>query len=301
MIRFSNVTKSFRAHTVLDDLSLDIKGADRVALIGSNGAGKTTLIRCLLGQYVHEGRVEIDGISPREHRTKVLESVGFVPQLPPPLKMPVLELIQFSAGVCKGNPTHMIELGERLGLDFDEVGSKPFNRLSGGQKQKILVSIALGRETRLLILDEPTANLDPAARQILFELLAERIDRPILISSHRLEEVSSLVNRVIEMDRGRIVLDDRVSDMVDGTARQKSILTLSRPEKAFAKAIGEWNFTSDKAGLVWSGEVAAPDRLRFLGTLSRYAGILAAIEIRAIEDKPSKKEKGHARPEKIAS
>ena len=267
MIRLSNISKNFRAHKVLDDLSLEIASDDRVALIGSNGAGKTTLIRCLMGQYVHDGQVEIDGVSPRLERTSVLAHIGFVPQLPPPLKMPVMELIHFSAGVCDADPTDMIELAECMGLSFGR-GQPPnrSNKLSGGQKQKILVAIALGRETKLLILDEPTANLDPAARQILFELLSERIDRPILISSHRLEEVSSLVNRVIEMDRGRVVLDDRVSDMVDGAARQKSVLVLSRPEKAFAKAIAEWNFTSDKAGLTWSGEVAAPDRLRFLGT-----------------------------------
>jgi len=292
MIRLSHITKSFRAHKVLDDLTLEIKGSDRVALIGSNGAGKTTLIRCLLGQYVHEGMVEVDGVSPRLERTKVLAEIGFVPQLPPPLKMPVMELIHFSAGVCKAVPDHMIELGERMGLDFSELGSKPFNRLSGGQKQKILVAIALGRETKLLILDEPTANLDPSARQILFELLAERTDRPILISSHRLEEVSALVNRVIEMDRGRIVLDDRVSDMVDGAARQKSTLVLSRREEAFAIAIDEWNFVSDNEGITWTGEVAAPDRLRFLGTLSRYAGILASVQIEAIDEAIEQKEKG---------
>jgi ABC-2 type transport system ATP-binding protein len=284
MIRLSHITKSFRAHTVLDDLSLEIAGDDRVALIGSTGAGKTTLIRCLMGQYVHEGLVEIDGVSPRLERTTVLAEIGFVPQLPPPLKMPVTELIHFAAGVCNADPEHMIELGERMGLDLSEVGSKPFNRLSGGQKQKILVAIALGRETKLLILDEPTANLDPAARQILFELLSERIDRPILISSHRLEEVSALVNRVIEMDRGRIVLDDRVSDMIDGAALQKSTLILSRPEKAFAKTISDWGFVSNKTGLEWTGEIAAPDRLRFLGTLSRYAGILASVHIDAVSE-----------------
>ena len=292
MIRFTNISKSFRAHKVLDDLSLEINNQDRVALIGSNGAGKTTLIRCLMGQYVHEGMVEIDGVSPRLERTKVLEHIGFVPQLPPPLKMPVSELIHFSAGVCKADASDMIALGERMGLDFDEVGSKPFVKLSGGQKQKILVAIALGRETKLLILDEPTANLDPAARQILFELLSERTNRPILISSHRLEEVSALVNRVIEMDRGRIILDDRVADMNDMAARQKSTLILARPVEAFAKAISEWGFVTNKQRIEWHGEVAAPDRLRFLGTLSRYAGVLTSVHIEAIDE--PQKEKANA-------
>ncbi len=298
MIKFSKISKTFGSHKVLNKLELEIASNDRVALIGSNGAGKTTLIRCLLGQYVHEGNVLIDGVSPRTERTSVLAHIGFVPQLPPPLKMPVMDLIEFSSGVCKANPSHMIHLGERMGLDFSEVGSKPFVKLSGGQKQKILVAIALGRETKLLILDEPTANLDPAARQILFELLSERVDRPILISSHRLEEVSSLVNRVIEMDRGRIILDDRVTDMLDGSARQSSTLKLSRREEAFAKAISEWNFSSDQTGTIWNGEIAAADRLRFLGTLSRYAGLLSSVEIRAIEKPETERQALH---EQIAS
>lgn len=283
MIRFSNVSKRFRQHQVLDHLSLEIATGDRMALIGSNGAGKTTLIRCLLGEYVHDGEVLVDGVNPRTNRTEVLAHIGFVPQLPPPLKMPVMELLHFSAGVCSADASHMIELGERLGLDFAEVGSKPFNRLSGGQKQKILVAIALGRETKLLILDEPTANLDPAARRILFELLAERIDRPILISSHRLEEVAGLVNRVVEMDRGRVVLDDRVSDVTDAGAKQKAFLVLNRADAAFARAIGEWQFIGDASGKEWRGEVAAPDRLRFLGMLARYAGIIASMRLEATE------------------
>ena len=89
MIKFSNVAKDFRRARVLDGITLDIGIGERVALIGSNGAGKTTLIRCLLGEYTHEGEVTINGLDPRNNRTQVLGTIGFVPQLPPPLKMPV--------------------------------------------------------------------------------------------------------------------------------------------------------------------------------------------------------------------
>jgi len=82
MIRCENLSKSFRRTRVLDGINLDIAPGERIALIGSNGAGKTTLIRCLLGEYVHEGKVTIDGISPREKRTSVLGQIGFVPQPP---------------------------------------------------------------------------------------------------------------------------------------------------------------------------------------------------------------------------
>ncbi len=280
MIRLDHLTKSFRRTRVLDDLTLEIAGGDRVALIGSNGAGKTTLIRCILGQYGHEGRLSIDGKDPRKARGEVLGRIGFVPQLPPPLKMPVGELIRFAAHICKSPASRMEDIGIRLGLDFDEIRRRPFVKLSGGMKQKILISIAMGRDTGLLILDEPTANLDPAARQILFELLSERIDQSMIISSHRLEEVSGLVNRVIEMDRGKVVLDDHVEDAVNIAARQLCTVRIGRLEPAFAKAVEEWGFRSSAGGLEWSGEVAGPDRLQFLGMLSRYAGILSALDLR---------------------
>ncbi len=293
MIELQGVSKAFRRARVLDELSLSIAEGDRIALIGSNGAGKTTLIRCLLGEYVHEGTITVDGKDPRRARTEVLAQISFVPQLPPPLKMPVGELIHYAAAICAVPEARIREIGERLGLDFAEVGRRPFVKLSGGQKQKILIAIALGRQTRLLIMDEPTANLDPRARQILFDLLAERLDRTMIISSHRLEEVSALVNRVIEMDRGKIVLDDRVEDTLDPSLRQLCRIRLTRPDSAFARALGEWGFrTRDDEGRVWEGEVAGADRLRFLGVLSRYAGILAAVRLFDAEMAEMKEEAG---------
>jgi ABC-2 type transport system ATP-binding protein len=284
VIVLENVTKSFRKQRVLDALSLDIAKSDRVALIGSNGAGKTTLIRCLLGEYVYDGVIEVFGRSPRTQRSAVLAGIGFVPQLPPPLRMPVAELVRFSARVsgCEEAPIAAV-MGE-LGLDLAEVGSKPFVRLSGGQKQKILAAIALGRPTSLLILDEPTANLDPAARKALFDLLAKRGGDPMIVSSHRLEEVAGLVNRVIEMDRGRVVLDDRVADSGDPRRRLRCTIRLARDEPAFARAIAEWGFLRESGGCDWKGNVPAPDRLRFLGFMARYAGLVMELRLETIED-----------------
>ncbi len=280
MLRLDHLSKSFRHVRVLDDMNLEIGSGDRVALIGSNGAGKTTLIRCILGQYTHEGSLSIDGKSPRKERAEILGSIGFVPQMPPPLKMPVGELIHFAAHICKSPAVRMEEICARLGLELAEIRRRPFVKLSGGMKQKILISIAMGRDTGLIILDEPTANLDPAARQILFELLSERMDRSMIISSHRLEEVSGLVNRVIELDRGKIVLDDHVEDAVNIAARQACTIRIGRREPAFARAIAEWGFEGSGDNMIWVGEVAGADRLRFLGMLSRYAGILSAVDLR---------------------
>jgi ABC-2 type transport system ATP-binding protein len=280
MIRFEKVAKTFKRARVLDGIDLEIGLGERVALIGSNGAGKTTLIRCLLGEYTHEGQVTIDGQAPREARTKVLADIGFVPQLPPPLKMPVGQLIGFAAGLCGTDPQRILDLAGRLGLETAPIMDRQFVRLSGGMKQKLLIAIALGREARVLVMDEPAANLDPEARKIFFELLAERADKAtMLISSHRLNEVSSLVNRVVELDLGRVVLDDRVADDVSLTGMLDCRISVKRAEPALAKALGSWNFTDLGGGLEWRGQVAGPDRLRFLGMTSRYVALISDLQM----------------------
>jgi ABC-2 type transport system ATP-binding protein len=284
MIQFQNISKTFRKTRVLDGVNLDIGLSERVALIGSNGAGKTTLIRCLLGEYTHEGAVLIDGLSPRLERTKVLAQVGFVPQLPPPLKMPVGQLVGFAASLCGTDPARIVALAARLGLNLDAIHSQPFVKLSGGMKQKLLISIALGRDAKLLVLDEPAANLDPEARKIFFELLAERADSAtMLISSHRLNEVSSLVNRVLEMDLGKVVLDDKVADDVSLSGLLNCRVCVKRVEPALAKALGTWKFRDVGGGLEWEGEVAGPDRLRFLGMISRYVAITSHVSFTEAE------------------
>ena len=280
MIQFSNLAKTFRRVRVLDGIDLDIALGERIALIGSNGAGKTTLIRCLLGEYTYDGKVAVAGLDPRSNRTAVLGNIGFVPQLPPPLKMPVGQLIDFSASLCGTEPQRIHAIARRLGLDVDAVRTRQFVRLSGGMKQKLLIAIALGRDAKVLVMDEPAANLDPEARKIFFDLLAERLeDATMIISSHRLDEVSALVNRVIEMDMGKIVLDDKVADAVALTARLACRIVLKRFEPAFAKALDGWNFASRDNDLAWHGEIAGPDRLRFLGVVSRYTALIADLSL----------------------
>jgi ABC-2 type transport system ATP-binding protein len=278
VIEIERLSKPFRKMRVIDNLSLRVEAGERIALIGANGAGKTTLIRCILGEYVAEGRIRIDGLDPRTGRADVLKRVGFVPQLPPPLKITVADLIAFSSGVCGADPARIGAVASELGLDVKDVSARPFVKLSGGQKQKLLIAVALGRETRLLILDEPAANLDPVARQKFFQLLAARKNDTMLMSSHRVDEVSALVTRVIEMDRGAITLDHRLADDRLNGAHFRATVSMGRMEPAFAAALEQWGFTRD-GGLVWRGAVAHPDRLRFLCLLSHYSGQIGALAL----------------------
>lgn len=284
MIKFNSVSKSFRRARILDGIQLEVGLGERVALIGSNGAGKTTLIRCLLGEYTHDGEVLIQGRNPRLERTEVLGLIGFVPQLPPPLKMPVDQLINFSAALCNTPAERMHEIAIRLGLDIGSILARPFNKLSGGMKQKLLIAIALGRDAKVLVMDEPAANLDPQARKIFFELLEERAQSAtMLISSHRINEVSALVNRVVELDLGKVVLDERMSDNVSMTGMLAGRVVSRSPEPALAKALLQWNFVAlDADGTEWEGQIAGPDRLRFLGMVSRYVAVVSHVSLTEI-------------------
>jgi ABC-2 type transport system ATP-binding protein len=152
-------------------------------------------------------------------------------------------------------------------------------------KQKLLIAIALGRDAKVLVMDEPAANLDPEARKIFFESARRSgaADATMLISSHRLNEVSALVNRVIEMDMGKVVLDDRVADDVSLSGQFACRITIKRSEPAFAKAMQAWQFRDLGNGLDWEGKVPGPDRLRFMGMTSRYVALISDYSLQELE------------------
>jgi len=211
LISVDNLTKSFKKTTVIESLTHQFKAGERVALVGQNGAGKTTLIRSILGLYKYEGKIDVLGMNPRTERESILNHIGFVPQIPPPIKMTVKEMLQFFATLTNTDQQKFIDISEKLGLDVQSNLDKPFMKLSGGMKQKLLVAFALGRNPKILLMDEPAANLDPKARTILFDYLHKfNKDALMIISSHRIDEVEGLVNRLIEMDMGKIIIDKEV-------------------------------------------------------------------------------------------
>lgn len=279
MITIDRVSKRFDRRAVLDELTLSISQGDRIALIGSNGAGKTTLFRAILGQYRHQGEIRFDGAPAQRRDAAALGRIAFVPQLPPPLRMPVGELVKFAEKGAGASRAKMDEIAEALGIDLAEVARRPFYRLSGGQKQKILVTIALRRNADLMIFDEPAANLDPAARAVFIDLLAARRDASMLIASHRLEEVAPLVNRVIELDRGRVVLDDSVVDRLKEGAFRRAEIVLSAPHAPFARALADWGFETDASATRFTGPVPAAKTFRFLGQLARYGSLIDRLEL----------------------
>jgi ABC-2 type transport system ATP-binding protein len=284
-IHIANLVKTFNKIKVLDSLNADIFPGDRIALIGQNGAGKTTLIRCILGQYLFEGDLTVFDLTPRMNREKILKYIGFVPQIPPPIRLTVGELINFIGHLSQTETNTFYRYSGELGLDIKEHLSKPFYKLSGGMKQKILISLALGRNPKILIMDEPSANLDPEARKIFFEFLENMNgETTMLLSSHRIGEISSLINRVIEMDLGKIITDEHVSlGENTGEIFEYSILLNDDTENEdLLNLLREYNFTRKEGRL--TGEVSGTDNLLFMQSVSRFSGIIQKMQVNKKEN-----------------
>lgn len=208
MITAKGLNKKFNKRLVLNDVSLDISRGERVVIVGHNGSGKTTLIRCILGLYNFDGILTVDGANPRKERTEILKRVGYVPQLPPPIDMSVMDLARYSAEISGKQVGPIIEMAKKLTFDTDGNVRKNFLKLSGGMKQKLLIAIALGRERDIIIMDEPASNLDPGSRDIFYDLLARCSgNTTVILTSHRAAELTHIITRVIEMDYGRVVSD----------------------------------------------------------------------------------------------
>jgi len=212
MIKIDNLTKKFGSTVSLDKVTIEFKKNDSIALMGANGAGKTTLIRSILGYYhPNSGSITVNGFDPIKERQNVLKEISFVPQLPPPIKLSIDELIGYIQKSANVKRETILEYANEMKLDIKSNINKSFFKLSGGMKQKLLIAISLARESRIMIFDEPTANLDPKARDDFYRLLnGKEKDKVLLFVTHRLEEVKNLVNREIYMDLGKVVSDDKL-------------------------------------------------------------------------------------------
>ena len=212
MIEIKNVTKKFGSTLSLDNVSLTFEKNDYIALMGPNGAGKTTLIRLILGYYhPNVGEILIDGLSPIKDRLKVLEHISFVPQLPPPIKLSLEELISYVCASSHIEKEAIFHFAKEMELDLIPNLTKSFFKLSGGMKQKMLIAISLAKKSEIIIYDEPTANLDPKARDNFYRLLKENENGKIsLFVSHRLDEIKDIVNRQIYMDLGKVLSDEKI-------------------------------------------------------------------------------------------
>jgi len=284
LIKIEGLSKSFKNVKVIKDLATNFNEGERIALIGQNGAGKTTLIRCILGQYIYDGDLKVLGMNPRTQREKILMNVGFVPQIPPPLKMTVKEMLEFFSQLANTPQEKFITISEELGLSIKDNLSKPFLKLSGGMKQKLLVSLALGKNPKILLMDEPSANLDPKAREVFFQYLTDfNKDALMILSSHRMDEISTLVTRIVEMDLGNIVLDEVLYSSTSLNNYFKVSITLTDSFDELEKILSDWKFEVNSDKLTWQKIMTEAENKKIGTIISRYSSLINNIQIKRVK------------------
>ncbi|HKS22091.1 MAG TPA: ABC transporter ATP-binding protein [Thermoanaerobaculia bacterium] len=202
----SHVTKSFGPVVALGDVSFDIAPGEVVSLLGPNGAGKTTAVRLLLGlAKPGGGTARVFGNDPRDPAARTRSGAMLqVARVPETLR--VREHIElFSSYYPK--PMPLADVLDAAGLRG--LGERLYGKLSGGQKQRVLFALAICGDPELLILDEPTAGLDVEARRALWEQIRGfvRRGRSVLLTTHYLAEADALADRIVVIDRGRIVAE----------------------------------------------------------------------------------------------
>lgn len=210
-LSINGLSKSFGFTEALNNVSFSLRPGEIVGLVGPNGAGKTTLMECIQGLLPWEaGSITLLGRDVHHGLTQDLKQhIGVAPQffsLPPTLT--VAEIVSMYQVLYRNGHTTRQVIAQVGLTDQQHVR---FSRLSGGQKRRLALALALVGDPDVMFLDEPTGDLDPQSRRFIWDVILDPVrqqQRTVLIASHQMEEVEALCNRVIILDRGRILEDD---------------------------------------------------------------------------------------------
>ena len=216
----AGVTKRYAAITALRDVSLRVKSGELLAVLGPNGAGKPTAIRLMLGlSKPASGRVTVFGRDPRNASSRGrVGAMLQVAKVPETLK--VKEHINLFRSYYP-RPLSLLSTVEAAGLEGME--NRMFGALSGGQKQRVLFALAICGNPDLLFLDEPTVGLDIGTRHLIWEQIRRLVQqgRSVVLTTHYLEEVDALANRVVVLNHGAIVAEGTSAEIKARTAQRK--------------------------------------------------------------------------------
>lgn len=223
MIEIKNLTKKFNSFTALKGVNLNFHNGQSVALIGPNGCGKTTMIKCILGlNVVEDGDVMVDGKSVKEDY-RYRESIGYMPQIGRyPENMTIGETIQMIKDTRR-TPDAELDLELLEAFDLPKIYDKKMRTLSGGTTQKVSAVLAFLFNPAVIILDEPTAGLDPLATEVLKRKIIQEKNKGklIIITSHLLSELDDIITEIVFMNEGQVVVHQSVEDLKTQTNTQK--------------------------------------------------------------------------------
>ena len=223
MIEIQNLTKKFQKFTALNEVNLSFQNGHSIALIGPNGCGKTTMIKCILGlNVVENGDILVDGKSVKEDY-KYRENIGYMPQIGRyPENMTIAETIKMIKDTRKNTGDNLdTELLEAF--ELENIYDKKMRTLSGGTTQKVSAVLAFLFNPKVIILDEPTAGLDPLATEILKNKIIKEKNKGklILITSHLLSELDDIITEIVFMNEGKVVVHQSVEDLKKETNTEK--------------------------------------------------------------------------------
>lgn len=222
MIKIENVHKQFKKLKALDNINVDFNKGQVVSLIGPNGSGKTTLIKSILGLVKpNNGQILFNGVS-IDKEISYRNHIGYMPQIGRyPDNMKIGQVFQMIRNLRGNNQKIDEELFYRFKLDAMQ--DKPMKTLSGGTRQKVSAALAFLFDADVIILDEPTAGLDPLASEILKEkvLVEKKKDKLILITSHNLSDLEELTTDVLYLQDGKVVLYKSIKELYELTGEGK--------------------------------------------------------------------------------
>ncbi len=213
-IEVKNITKTYGTQKALDNVSFSVKKGEIVGFLGPNGAGKSTLMKILTTYLTaDEGKANVNGFDVITAQKSVQQSVGYLPEHNPLyLDLYVREYLEFSADVHKTDKSHIQEVIELTGLTPE--CHKKIGELSKGFRQRVGLASALLHNPDVLILDEPTTGLDPNQLVEIRELIKNiGKDKTVFLSTHIMQEVEAICDRIIIIHQGKIVEDAQLADL----------------------------------------------------------------------------------------